>query len=96
VTEATRSAGTPKAQGEPATKPATKVTGSGWDAVVSVAAGGSLSQLSQSAEFAELTTAVGGGRLLHTSLFNILFTADGRIVAGSVSVARLEAVASAQ
>ena len=76
-------------------KPSHTVTGSGWDAVVTISAAGSLGDLSSSSEFAELTTAVTGGRLLHTSLFNILFTTDGRVLAGSVPVARLQAVASA-
>jgi outer membrane lipoprotein-sorting protein len=71
------------------------VTGKGWDAVVTVSdSGGSLAGLSSSPEFAELTEAVSGGRVLHTSLFNVLFTSDGRIVAGAVSVSRLEAVAA--
>jgi outer membrane lipoprotein-sorting protein len=96
VTEVTKDAAGPKAPGSSATKPAETVTGRGWDAVVTVAAAGSLGKLSQSAEFGELTTSVAGGRLLHTSLFNVLFTTDGRIVAGSVSVARLQEVASAQ
>jgi outer membrane lipoprotein-sorting protein len=96
VTELTKSAAGAKAPGSSVSKPAETVTGHGWDAVVAVAAAGSVGKLSQSAEFGELTTAVAGGRLLHTSLFNILFTADGRIVAGSVSVARLQEVASAQ
>ena len=97
VTELTKDASAgPKAPGTSATKPAETVTGHGWDSVVTVAAAGSLGKLSQSAEFGELTTAVAGGRLLHTSLINILFTTDGRIVAGSVSVARLQEVASAQ
>ena len=97
VTELTKDATAgPKAPGSSATKPAETVTGRGWDAVVTVAAAGSLGELSKSPEFGELTTAVAGGRLLHTSLFNVLFATDGRIVAGSVSVARLQEVASAQ
>ena len=76
------------------TKPAETVTGRGWDSVVTVSAGGSLGSLAKSGEFAELTTAVAGGRVLHTSLVNILFTADGRVVAGSVSIARLQEVAT--
>jgi outer membrane lipoprotein-sorting protein len=96
VTQVTRPAGGPVPQAEPAKKPATTVTGSGWDSVVSVASTGSLAELSKSAEFGELTTSTSSGRLLHTSIVNILFTTDGRILAGSVSVARLEAVASAQ
>lgn len=79
-----------------ATKPTGTVAGHGWDAVVTVAASGSLGSLSQSSVFGQLTTAVAGGRLLHTSLINVLFTSDGRIVAGSVSVARLQEVATAQ
>jgi outer membrane lipoprotein-sorting protein len=81
-----------------AAKPTETVTGKGWDAVVTVAAtgstSGSLGTLSSSPEFGELTTAVAGGRVLHTTLFNVLFTSDGRIVAGAVSIARLEAVAA--
>jgi len=88
---------TPQADGS-ATKPTTSVTGSGWDSVITVAASGSsagsLGKLSTSPEFSELTTAVAGGRVLHTSLFNILFTSDGRFVAGAVSISRLEAVAA--
>jgi outer membrane lipoprotein-sorting protein/uncharacterized membrane protein len=76
-------------------KPAHTVTGTGWDAVVTISAAGSLGDLSSSSEFAELTTAVAGGRVLHTSLFNILFTSDGRVLAGSVPIARLQAVATA-
>ena len=76
----------------------------GWDAVVTIspsaasssAEGSELSKLATSPEFAELTTSVAGGRVLHTSLFNVLFTSDGRIVAGAVSIARLQAVAAAQ
>ena len=96
VTQLTPAAAGPKAPGTSATKPAETVTGHGWDAVLTLGAAGSLGELSQSPEFGELTTAVAGGRLLHTSLFNVLFTTDGRIVAGSVSVARLQEVASAQ
>ena len=96
VTEVTKPGGGPVPQGEPATKPSTTVTGHGWDAVVSLESTGSLARLSKSAEFGELTTPATDGRVLHTSIVNILFTTDGRILAGSVSVARLEAVASAK
>jgi hypothetical protein len=96
VTDVAKPAGGPVPQGEPPTKPTTTVTGHGWDAVVSLASTGSLAKLSQSAEFGELTTPATDGRVLHTSIVNILFTTDGRILAGSVSVARLEAVASGQ
>jgi outer membrane lipoprotein-sorting protein len=76
-------------------KPQETTTGTGWDAVVTVAAGGSLSKLTSSSEFTELTTPVAGGRLLHTSLFNVLILTDGRVIAGAVPVARLQAVAAA-
>jgi outer membrane lipoprotein-sorting protein len=79
-------------------KPAEKVIGHGWDAVVTVTAtsdqAGELGNLASSPEFSELTTAVAGGRVLHTTLFNILFTTDGRIIAGAVSVDRLQTVAA--
>ncbi len=77
------------------TKPKATVTGKGWDAVIDVSKVASLSKLSTSPEFAELTTAVSGGRVLHTTLFNVLFTDDGRVIAGAVSVSRLQAVAVA-
>lgn len=81
----------------PKPKSTQTVTGKGWDAVVTIAAGASensLAKLATSPEFAELTTAVGNGRVLHTSLFNVLFTSDGRVIAGAVSVDRLQAVAA--
>jgi outer membrane lipoprotein-sorting protein len=96
VTELTKHVVGPRVTGpKPQTvKQSETVTGHGWDAVVTIAAQGELGSLAQSGEFAELTTAVAGGRVLHTTLFNILFTTDGRIVAGSVSVARLQEVAT--
>lgn len=92
----------PDGQGTPGPHTGTKpsgakptVTGKGWDEVVTVSgSSGSLAKLTTSPEFAELTEAVSGGRVLHTSLFNVLFTSDGRIVAGAVSVDRLETVAA--
>ena len=41
--------------------------------------------------FAQATTAVPGGRLLHTALVNVLVTSDGRVFAGSVPLERLQA-----
>ena len=76
-------------------KPTTTVTGKGWDAVITIAKSGDLSGLTSSPLFAQLTTTVDGGRLFHTSLLNVLITSDGRIVAGSVSAARLQSVAAA-
>ena len=95
VTELTKTHAAPKSSTPTAVKPTEKVTGSGWDAVVTVSAGGSLAKLGTSGEFAELTTAVVGGRVLHTTLANVLFTTDGRVIAGAVSIARLQAVANA-
>ncbi len=70
------------------------VVGTGWDAVIEIAAGGSTSALTGQKTFAELTTAVAGGRVFHTSLANVLITTDGRVLAGSVPVDRLLAVAA--
>ena len=44
----------------------------------------------------QLATPVQGGKLLHTSLLNVLLTNDGRMVLGPVSVDRLQAVANGQ
>jgi outer membrane lipoprotein-sorting protein len=93
ITQLTKSDAAPKPHASTGAKPTEIFTGHGWDAVVTVSAG-SLAELTSSSEFSELTTAVAGGRVLHTSLVNILFTADGRVIAGSVSVARLQSVAA--
>jgi outer membrane lipoprotein-sorting protein len=79
-----------------ASKPKTTVTGTGWDAVLSVSNVASLTKLQASSEFGLLTTPVAGGHLFHTSLLNILVTTDGRVLIGSVSADRLQAVASAR
>jgi outer membrane lipoprotein-sorting protein len=79
-----------------AAKPKVSVSGSGWDSVVTVSGATQLGSLQKSPQFAELTTAVAGGRLFHTTLANILFLDDGRIVVGSVSAAKLESAASAK
>jgi hypothetical protein len=79
-------------------KPTEVVTGKGWDAVVTLTAasseGKSISKLTSSAEFSELTQKVADGSVFHTTLFNVLLTTDGRVIAGAVSVDRLEAVAA--
>ncbi|MCU1585736.1 MAG: hypothetical protein JWM49_2292 [Microbacteriaceae bacterium] len=72
------------------------VMGKGWSAVVAVPASPKISALLGSPLYSQLTSAVGGGRLLHTSLVNVLVTSDGRIFAGSVPAARLQAAAAAQ
>lgn len=70
------------------------VIGSGWDAIVSVPANAKTAKLLESPIYSSLTSAVTGGRLAHTSLVNILVTDDGRIFAGSVPAAKLEAAAA--
>ena len=73
------------------------VTGEGWDAIVEVPSASVPSELAAFASnpaVAELTTAVDGGRLLTTSLINVLLTTDGRVLVGSVSVERLQAAAA--
>jgi outer membrane lipoprotein-sorting protein len=76
------------------TKPT--LTGKGWDAVATIAKQSELTKLEASSEFGLLTSTVDGGRLFHTTLFNVLFATDGRVLVGSVSAARLEEVAAAQ
>ncbi|MFI5061004.1 MAG: hypothetical protein ACHP7F_06130, partial [Actinomycetales bacterium] len=70
------------------------VTGNGWDAIVTLPAGSAPASLTSSPLFAELTTAVSGGRALSTSLVSVLVTADGRVIAGAVPVSALQAVAA--
>jgi outer membrane lipoprotein-sorting protein len=70
------------------------VTGKGWDAVATIARQSALTKFESSKQFALLTTSVSGGRLFSTSLVNILFETDGRVLVGSVSAARLEEVAA--
>lgn len=72
------------------------VIGTGWDAVVVLPAGAIPSQVASSPLLAQMTQAVTGGRLLHTSLVNVLLTSDGRVLAGSVPVERLQAAAAGQ
>ncbi|WP_323959754.1 LolA family protein [Arthrobacter sp. JZ12] len=68
------------------------VIGEGWDAVVVLAAG----QQEIPDELAQLSTPVESGRLVSTTLVNVLITDDGRILAGSVTPERLQAVAAQQ
>ena len=78
---------------QPAAKPT--VTGSGWDAVVTVPAADVPASLASNATFMHLTTAVGdGARALSTSLVNVLVTSDGRVLAGAVPLSRLQALAA--
>ncbi|MDH2444771.1 hypothetical protein QDR37_12520 [Amnibacterium sp. CER49] len=71
------------------------VTGSGWDAVVTIPAADVPATLSGNATFQRLTTPTAAGRVLATSLVNVLRTDDGRVLAGAVPISRLVAVAAA-
>ena len=77
------------------------ISGTGWDAIVAIpvgtgaAARESLS-VTSSPLFGKLTTSVTGGHLFHTSLVNVLLTDDGRVFAGSVPVAKLQAAAASK
>ncbi|KRC51172.1 hypothetical protein ASE16_09630 [Leifsonia sp. Root227] len=83
--------GEKKAQAGTHQKPT--VTGSGWDAIVSVPAGSVPADLTSSPLFGQLTTAVDGGRAFSTSLVSVLVTDDGRVFAGAVPVSALQAAA---
>ena len=77
------------------------ISGTGWDAIVAIpvgtgAAATESSSVTSSPLFGKLTTSVTGGRLFHTSLVNVLLTDDGRVFAGSVPVAKLQAAAAAK
>ncbi len=72
------------------------VVGTGWDAVIVLPASTETTKLTSSPLFSQLTSSVAGGRVLHTALVNVFFASDGRVLAGSVSPARLEAVAASQ
>ncbi len=92
VTPGTRAAHEP-AKAAKAAKPT--VTGSGWDAVVTIPASDVPAALDSNATFLRLTqVAPAGGRLLSTSLVNVLRTADGRVLVGAVPADRLESLAA--
>lgn len=67
-----------------------EIIGAGWETIVSVTVG---AELAGSEQFRQLSTAVDGGRLIHTALVNVLVTDDGKVLAGSVPAATLEAAA---
>ena len=70
------------------------IRGTGWDTVVVVPAKDVPKEVAGNAMLNQLATPVEGGKLLHTSLLNVLLTDDGRMVLGPVSLARLQAVAN--
>ena len=81
-------------------KAETYLTGTGWERVVELpaesGAGSNLSTaLAQNPLLAQAAVVVPGGRLLSTTLFNVLLTDDGRVFAGMVPADRLQAASSA-
>ncbi|MEO6201164.1 MAG: sigma-E factor regulatory protein RseB domain-containing protein [Cryobacterium sp.] len=70
------------------------VSGTGWDSVIELPAGTASDELTSSPLFAQVTEAVDGGRVLSTTLMNVLITGDGRIFAGSVPLERLQSAAT--
>jgi outer membrane lipoprotein-sorting protein len=86
---------TPQHSASPTDGKRPTVTGSGWDAVVTLDAGASATAaITQDGVFQQLTKAADGGRVLSTTLVNVLVTDDGHVLAGAVPIARLEAVAA--
>ena len=70
------------------------VTGKGWASVVELPADVlSSADARQSALLDQLTVAVPEGRVLSTALVSVLFTSDGRVLAGAVPVGTLQAAA---
>lgn len=76
--------------------PSGAINGTGWDTVVVVPASQVPEDLAANELLNQLATPVEGGRLLHTSLLNVLVTDDGRMVFGAVTAARLQAAANDQ
>lgn len=71
-----------------------RIEGTGWDAVVVIPAKDVPRDLAADDMLNQLATPVEGGKLLHTSLLNVLLTDDGRMVLGPVTEARLQAAAN--
>ena len=70
--------------------------GTGWETIVALPAATAPEGFGDNPILDQLTTTVDGGRLLSTSLINVLLTDDGRVFAGSVAVDRLQAAANAE
>ena len=77
----------------PAEKTMPRLIGTGWSAIVELPAGAVPTELTASPLLSQLTTPVASGRLLSSSLVNILLTNDGRVLAGSVPADLLTAAA---
>lgn len=76
--------------------PGDAVHGTGWESVVIIEAKDVPKELGSNDLLNQLATPVTGGKLLHTSLLNVLLTDDGRMVIGPVSIDRLQTVANAR
>jgi outer membrane lipoprotein-sorting protein len=72
------------------------IIGSDWATVVELPPASAPAELLTSPLFAQLTTAVDRGRLLSTSLVNVMITDDGRIFAGAVPAHVLQAAVTGQ
>ncbi len=86
-----------QAKGDSGTDAAARpiVHGSGWTTVVELPAGAAGAASGPAAgQLDTLTQPVDGGRVLTTSLVTVLFTSDGRVFAGAVDAATLQAAAS--
>ncbi|WP_166426810.1 LolA family protein [Labedella populi] len=71
------------------TLPGATTSGTGWTTIVELPAG----DASVFEGLDAVTTPVDGGRVLSSALVNVLFTDDGRVLAGAVSLGALEAAA---
>lgn len=72
------------------------ISGSDWSTVVAFSGSSAPAKLLSSPLFTRLTTAVPEGRLLSTSLLNVLITNNGRVVAGAVPLPQLQAAVAGQ
>ncbi len=73
--------------------PGVTVDGTGWASVVELPAGTVSADVFANPLLAQVTESIDGGRLLSTALVTVLVTDDGRVFAGSVPAARLQAAA---
>ncbi|WP_240607427.1 LolA family protein [Cryobacterium aureum] len=69
------------------------VTGTGWSSIVEVPATAVPAELGDNPMLEQLTETVAGGRALTTSLLTVFLAADGRVFAGAVPLAQLQAAA---
>ncbi|KQX04988.1 hypothetical protein ASC59_12155 [Leifsonia sp. Root1293] len=81
--------GTPEHDGAEPT-----VLGTGWSSIVEIAASEVPTELADSPLLDTAAEPVDGGRVISTTLLSVLFTDDGRILAGAVSPAALEDAAA--